>query len=83
MAKPDSQPKKSSKQSKESSLKRWFTHGSGGHIVVILFIALVGIAFFIYAASKGMLEKYYYLIILLAIALVVQIILFIRIRRQH
>ena len=48
----------------------------------MIFITLLGVGFFIYAASKGTLEKYYYLIILLVIALLVQIILFIRIRRQ-
>lgn len=76
-------PKKSSTgKSNKVSLRRWFSHGSGGHITVMIFITLLGVGFFIYAASNGTLEKYYYLIILLVLALLVQIILFIRIRRQ-
>jgi hypothetical protein len=82
MATKNNKTKITKSQTKESNLKHWYTHGSGGHITVIIFIALLTLGFLIYASLNGILEQYYYLILLLVLALIVQVILFIRIRRR-
>jgi heme/copper-type cytochrome/quinol oxidase subunit 4 len=74
--------KKSKKSTEESKLRRWFSHGSGGHLVVIGFIILITITFLIYAASQGTLKQYTYLIVLLVVTVIVQLVLWLRIRNQ-
>ena len=82
MATKNKQAKKTAKQPKESSLRNWFSHGSGGHITVIIIISLITIGFLIYAAANDVLEKYYVLIILLVLTIVMQVILFFRMRNK-
>lgn len=82
MATQNKATKNSKKPAEESKLRRWFTHGSGGHLVVIGFVSMITIAFLIYAASQDMLEKYTYLIVLLVVTVIVQLVLWLRIRKQ-
>jgi len=73
---------KPKKPTENSKFRRWFTHGSGGHLVVIGFVILLTVAFLIYAASQGILKQYTYLIVLLAVTVIVQLVLWLRIRKQ-
>jgi hypothetical protein len=74
--------KKSKKLNEESKLRSWFTHGSGGHLVVIGIVSLITIAFLVYAASQDMLEKYAFILILLVVTVILQVVLWLRIRNQ-
>jgi hypothetical protein len=82
MAAKSKQSQKSKNQPKQSSLRNWFAHGNGGHIVVISFVSLLAIGFLIYAAINDVLENYIVLIVLLVLTLLVQVILFLRIRNK-
>jgi hypothetical protein len=82
MATKNKPTKKTANKPKESSLRKWFSHGSGGHITVIIIISLITIGFLIYAAANGVLEKYYVLIVLLVLTIVTQVLLFFRMRKK-
>lgn len=82
MATPNKAKNNSKKPAEESKLRRWFTHGSGGHLVVIGFVSLITIAFLIYAASQDMLEKYLFILIILVVTVILQVVLWLRIRNQ-
>jgi uncharacterized protein (DUF983 family) len=59
-----------------------FTHGSGGQIVVLLVIVLITAAFLLWTYSQGTLKQHLWLVVLLVAMLVVQLLLFYRIRTK-